>query len=212
MVAVVGAEPDLRAHAASLLRSAGLGVSPMATSGAAAALSVEPGAIVLLVHTGTAGERVRATQDLIDAQPEALVVVAMPDGTANGPLRRALRGGAAGILFDGELDAKLAITVHAVAAGQLAVPISLRGQIAPRALSYREKQVLRLVVLGLTNRQIAGELFLAESTVKTHLSSAFTKLDADSRADATARILDPESGYGVGILSLDAGGAAASAG
>jgi DNA-binding NarL/FixJ family response regulator len=92
-----------------------------------------------------------------------------------------------------------------VAAGQLAVPSSLRSQIAPRALSHREKQILALVVLGLTNRQIADELFLAESTVKTHLSSAFGKLDAHSRADATARILDPESGYGVGILSLGNG-------
>jgi DNA-binding NarL/FixJ family response regulator len=63
------------------------------------------------------------------------------------------------------------------------------------------------VVLGFTNRQIADKLFLAESTVKTHLSSAFGKLDAHSRADVTARILDPENGYGVGILSLGNGAA-----
>jgi DNA-binding NarL/FixJ family response regulator len=57
-------------------------------------------------------------------------------------------------------------------------------------------------VLGFTNREIADKLYLAESTVKTHLSSAFTKLDARSRSEAVARILDPESGYGVGILAI----------
>ena len=46
---------------------------------------------------------------------------------------------------------------------------------------------------GLTNREIAPQLYLAESTVKTHLSSAFRKLDARSRAEAVARIQDPES-------------------
>ena len=175
MVAVVGVEPNLRAHAASLLRAGGFGLFTTDTNGSLTAPTLKPGTIIVLVHAGTAAERVRATQELADAHPEGLVVVAMPADTAKGPLRRALRAGAAGIILDGELEAKLAVTIHAVAAGQLAVPISLRSQIAPRALSYREKQVLRLVVAGFTNRQIADELFLAESTVKTHLSSAFGK-------------------------------------
>ena len=58
-----------------------------------------------------------------------------------------------------------------------------------------------LVVLGYTNRQIADALFLAESTVKTHLSSAFGKLDARSRSEAAAVILDPEEGHGFGVPS-----------
>ena len=82
-------------------------------------------------------------------------------------------------------------------------------QIAPRPLSYREKQILGLVVLGFTNREIADKLFLAESTVKTHLSSSFAKLDAHSRSEAAARILDPEAGYGVGILAIAGDGTAA---
>jgi DNA-binding NarL/FixJ family response regulator len=61
-----------------------------------------------------------------------------------------------------------------------------------------------MVVRGLTNRQIAHELFLAESTVKTHLSSAFSKLNTRSRAEAAAIILDPDEGLGDSILTLDA--------
>ena len=56
---------------------------------------------------------------------------------------------------------------------------------------------------GMTNREIAGKLFLAESTIKTHLASTFRKLDARSRAEAVARITDSESGYGTGILTVD---------
>jgi DNA-binding NarL/FixJ family response regulator len=202
MVAVVGAEAQLCASATALLRAAGFGICATPTDGSPAAGALKPGTVLVLLDPGTAIERVRATQVLADAHPDAHVVVAMPDDAANAAMRRALRAGAAGIVLEGELERALTPTARAVAAGQLAVPSSLRNQIAPRALSHREKQILSLVVLGFTNRQIADELFLAESTVKTHLSSAFGKLDAHSRADATARILDPESGYGVGILSL----------
>ena len=130
------------------------------------------------------------------------MIAAMPDDASSSVLRRALRSGADGIVLDGELSEVLAPTALAVAAGQLTVPRALRRQIAPRALSHREKQILGLVVLGYTNRQIADKLFVAESTVKTHLSSAFGKLDARSRSEAAALILDPEEGFGLGILSI----------
>ncbi len=54
------------------------------------------------------------------------------------------------------------------------------------ALTAREVQVLRLVATGMTNRAIAGELFLSEKTVARHLSNIFTKLGVPSRAAATA--------------------------
>jgi DNA-binding NarL/FixJ family response regulator len=132
----------------------------------------------------------------------------MPTDAPNASLRRALLAGAAGLVLDADLDRALVATGHAVLAGQLAVPSALVRQIAPRPLSYREKQILGLVVLGFTNREIADKLFLAESTVKTHLSSSFAKLDAHSRSEAAARILDPEGGYGVGILAIAGDGAA----
>jgi DNA-binding CsgD family transcriptional regulator len=57
---------------------------------------------------------------------------------------------------------------------------------APGGLSLRERQVLRLVAAGKTNREIAAELFLSEKTVHRHVSNIFTKLDVGSRSAATA--------------------------
>ena len=70
------------------------------------------------------------------------------------------------------------------------------------ALTNREKQILGLVVGGLTNAQIARELYLAESTVKSHLSSAFMKLGVSSRNEAVAVILDPVRGSTLGIRGM----------
>jgi DNA-binding NarL/FixJ family response regulator len=71
-------------------------------------------------------------------------------------------------------------------------------------LSGREKQALGLVIMGLSNRQIASQLYLAESTVKCHLSSAFAKLGVRSRHEAVTEILAPNSRLGIGILGISA--------
>jgi len=60
----------------------------------------------------------------------------------------------------------------------------------PDGLSAREVEVLRLVARGKTNRVIAGELFISEKTVATHISHIFTKLGLNSRAAATGYAFD----------------------
>ena len=55
------------------------------------------------------------------------------------------------------------------------------------ALSERELQVLRLLASGRSNKEIAGDLFLALGTIKNHTSNAYRKLGAANRADALAR-------------------------
>ena len=77
---------------------------------------------------------------------------------------------------------------------QLCVPASMRGTLARPVFSHREKQVLELLLAGLTNGEIAAELFLSESTVKSHLASSFRKLGVSSRTEAARCVLAPDSG------------------
>jgi DNA-binding NarL/FixJ family response regulator len=115
-------------------------------------------------------------------------------------VRRALELGIEGIVLKDDAESALAAVVAAVSAGQVSAPSGQRRAVRPRALTTREKQILTLMATGLTNAQIAGQLFLAESTVKSHLSSAFGKLDVSSRSEAAAVILDPERSGGLGIV------------
>jgi DNA-binding NarL/FixJ family response regulator len=117
-------------------------------------------------------------------------------------LRSALAGGVSGVVLEEEMTRTLGPCLQAVRAGQICVPREHWRQIEPPTLSAREKQILGLVVMGFMNSQIAERLFLAESTVKSHLSSAFSKLGVRSRNEAVSLILDAESGLGMGILGL----------
>ena len=56
--------------------------------------------------------------------------------------------------------------------------------------------------MGLTNREIAENLFFSESTVKSHLNTAYRKLGVTSRVEAAEMITDPEEGLGTGILAI----------
>lgn len=140
-------------------------------------------------------------EGLVEQVPGPLVLV-VPSSVTTRTMKAALRTGVAGLVRESEIGASLAATVRAVRGGQLVVPLELGLQIAKPVLSRRQKQVLGLVVLGLSNGEIAAKLHLSEHTVKCHLYSGFRKLGVSSRDEAVATILDPESGLGTGILSI----------
>jgi DNA-binding NarL/FixJ family response regulator len=131
------------------------------------------------------------------------VVVVSPGCRALG-LRRAVRAGADALVLEHELEDALAPAVRAVAAGLSVMPTVLRNGVERRAFSHREREVLRLAITGHTNGEIASALFLAESTVKSHLSSAYRKLGAGGRNDAASMIFDPDEGLAEIVLGRDA--------
>ena len=136
--------------------------------------------------------------------PDARIVAVTPVATLRG-FRELVSAGVDALVLADDVDRSLGLAVSSACAGQLSFPLSLRRALAKPVLSTREKQVLGLVVLGLTNGEIAQKLHLSQNTVKTHLSSAFAKLGVRSRSEATALILDPEAGLGTGILTITNG-------
>ena len=114
----------------------------------------------------------------------------------------ALDAGAAGVVLESELESSLGAAIRAVCSGLVVVPAVSRQAVRRPMLTSREKQILSMVVVGLTNAEIARRLYLAESTIKSHLSSIFGKLGVRSRKEAADLILDPSSGLGAGILGI----------
>jgi DNA-binding NarL/FixJ family response regulator len=92
-----------------------------------------------------------------------------------------------GVVLEGEIERVLGPAIASLAADQLCVPSGARPALAGPVFSHREKQVLKLLLAGLTNSEIASRLYLSESTVKSHLSSSFRKLGVSSRAEVVRR-------------------------
>jgi DNA-binding NarL/FixJ family response regulator len=200
VAAVSPSEEVRRAIASALDPSAFRLVAEAATpSDFAPKQQVEPDVCVLAAaHEAEAAGWLRALRERFPAS--RLVVV----GTFTTPsaVREALDQGADGLVAAAHLELSLGPTVLAVVAGQAVFPSELRTVAWRPLLSRREKQILAMVVMGFTNAEIAGRLFIADSTVKSHLSSAFRKLGVRSRSEATHLILDPEHGLGTGILAI----------
>ena len=131
----------------------------------------------------------RALLELKTSFPD-LPIVVVSSQSGQRPISKALRNGAIGYVYADQLDI-LPCAVKAAVGGMTVVPADVRRHAVPPAFSHRERQVLDLAVRGHTNTQIARELFLAESTVKSHLSACFRKLGVSSRAEAAAALATP---------------------
>ena len=131
-----------------------------------------------------------------------LLIVAVCESADRRAVRRLLDVGIDGFVFADQIEEALAPTVAAVFAGQTVVPRDLRDSVDRPSLSTRERQILAMVVMGLTNQEIGARMFLAESTIKSHLSSAYIKLGVRSRSEAVAVILDRPDSLGTGIAAV----------
>lgn len=115
----------------------------------------------------------------------AAIVAVSPQATATA-VRRTLDAGADALVFEPEVERALVATIRAVQSGQSVVPRNMRAGVERPYLSHRERQVLTLVCEGLTNAEVAKSLYLAESTIKSHMASIFTKFGVHSRKEAVA--------------------------
>ena len=157
-------------------------------------LADPPDALVLVADPGRPNALAALRRVRREATSTGIVVVAADDHPTSLQARQALNAGADAYVARKAADRSLAPAVRAVLAGFVCAPREVRRLIAKPTFSHREKEVLSLLVAGLTNREIAGRLYLAESTVKSHLMSAFSKLGVRSRKDAASLLLDPDEG------------------
>jgi two-component system response regulator DesR len=201
--AVAIEDPELAARVVTALEPTGILAELLAVPSLAPAAPAVPApdAVIVALDPGTRSD-LAMLRSLTERLSASKVIVVAP---SLGPavVRRAVDAGVAALVpAGGDLEERLPSVVRAACSGQICVPRRLGRHIPRPALSYRERQILGLVVLGFTNGDIARRLHLAESTVKSHLSTAFAKLGARSRTEAAAMVSDADGGLGRGILAI----------
>jgi two-component system, NarL family, response regulator len=116
--------------------------------------------------------------------PTARIIV-LTNYAGDARVMGALKAGASGYLLKHTLRRELLDAIRAVHAGLRRIPAEIATVIAEHAgdeaLTARELDVLRQVAAGRSNKAIATDLQISESTVKAHLKGILAKLDADGR-------------------------------
>ena len=147
---------------------------------------------------------VAATRRLRVEHPE-VQVIALTTFDDDEDVFAALRAGAVGYLLKDVASGRLVEALQAAARGESVLEPSVAAKVVARVaqlddpeappqpqplvvpLTERELDVLRLLAEGRSNREIAAELFLAEGTVKNHVTNVLVKLEARDRTQAALR-------------------------
>ena len=185
---------------AILERNAGVAVIAEATTYEAALDAVdEHGPDVLVIDLDLGDDTTRGLKlcQEVTERFEATKILILASTISEIIVLEALRRGATGYLIKDEVKAdELGKAVLAVQEGETVLGRSVaamvsRGLGSTRSqaehLSDRELEVIRYVARGLSNKQIAHEMFVSESTVKFHLQNASKKLHAHNRAEIVHR-------------------------
>jgi DNA-binding NarL/FixJ family response regulator len=169
------------------------------------AVQYQPG-VVLMDLRMPVMDGVTATRRLKENLPDCRVIV-LTTFDDDELVFDGLRAGAVGYLLKDVSSEKLMEAIHATARGEyflqpsittkvmaefsrLSRPVMNNTNPLPEPLSTRELEILRLVSSGLSNKEIADNLVIAEGTVKNHLTSILGKLEARDRMQAVIKARD----------------------
>lgn len=135
-----------------------------------------------------------------------VTILALSGYDNEGNVLAMLRAGATGFVLKDELPETLVVAVKTVALGNPWISPSIGGPIRrvmandlpdSTGLSLREREILRLIAKGKTNREIANKLHLATQTIKNKVKIIYSKLAVDSRVLAALRAIS------FGIISVE---------
>lgn len=216
-LAVVDDDPMVRA-ALRMMLGGDSGLTVVAEAGdGEEALRVVPASgadVVLMDIRMPLRDGLSATEELLAVDPGLKVIVLTTFDTDDMVLR-ALRIGAAGFLLKDTPPARLVEAIRTVAAGQPMLSPSVTAQLiaavtradhdtdgqdrarsaraALDALTDRERDVADAVARGLSNADIAAELYMGVPTVKTHVGRLFTKLGVENRVQVAILVHDAQA-------------------
>ena len=209
-VVIADDQPMVRAGLRSLLEGAEgievVGEAPDGELALAAVRRYRPDVVLMDIRMPVL-DGLAATRRLV-AEGASTQVLVLTTFDLDEYVFEALRAGAGGFLLKDATAEDLIAAVRSLAAGDavLAPAVTRRvieafGRVPPpdpavrarlSALSAREQEVLRLLARGLSNAEIAAELFVSDATAKTHVSNVLAKLQLRDRVQAV--ILAYESG------------------
>jgi NarL family two-component system response regulator LiaR len=171
-----------------------------ASDGAEAAKMVslrKPDVVLMdLMMPGVDG--ITATREIHQKFPQ-VKVIALTSFSEQNMVQGALQAGASGYLQKNVTAAELANAIRSAHAGRMTLSpeaaqalanSAIQPQIAGNAITDRERDVLRCMVDGLNNNEIAEKLVVSLGTVKFHVSNIFQKLGVDSRVEAVKTALE----------------------
>lgn len=155
---------------------------------------------VLLLDANMPGPgAVKTVEALQNHHPEVRVLV-LSASKKRSQVLSLLKAGVSGYVLKEDNPDELIQAIRAVAAGEewfspsianvLVDSLRHKEKVAHVDLTKREKDVLRLMVTGVGNEEIADQLFIATSTVKNHVRNIFRKLDVNTRVEAVVYALD----------------------
>jgi len=176
LLGIINGQPDM----------AVVGQAKTGHEAVALALQHSPDVILMdLRMPGMGG--VEATEVIRTERPESAVIV-LTTYHGDEDIRKALAAGAQSYLLKGMSHLKLLEAIRSVRAGHTYFPRSIRNSVSGKlnrpALSPREIDILRLIVKGLSNQEIADALSITRGTVKWHVNIILRRLGVSDRTQA----------------------------